>query len=97
VKRVWREVKRGYGDAVKRVEGELYVALTAEAIERLGFREGPAVEGKGVETDAATMTNSVREVRYATVAETLEAFRKIEPLHREAFANSRSKERRSFG
>lgn len=61
--------------------GDVYcVVFSREALAALGLAEGDAVEVRAV----SPAGNEV-EIRYATVEECLEAFRRTEPLHRETY------------
>ena len=61
---------------VERIGERLCVVIPAEAAEEMNLREGAAVEISKV---------SDEEHRYVGVEEAMEAFRRIEPFHRNTF------------
>ena len=66
---------------VQRVGDEYHVVLSAEAIEALHLSDGAEVEVRRVEADP----NRPGTIRYISVEEALDAYRKTLPQHREAY------------
>lgn len=62
------------------MDGEYRVVLSAEVVEALHLTDGAEVE-----VGAAGSSGNQGEHRYASVEESLEAFRKTLPQHREAY------------
>ena len=65
---------------VQRMGDQYCVVLSAEELAGLNLAEGAEVEVRPVGTGATEAG-----YRYASVEESLEAFRKTEPLHRETY------------
>jgi antitoxin component of MazEF toxin-antitoxin module len=65
---------------VQRVDGEYRVVLSAEVVEALHLTDGAEVEVRVRSAGAEG-----RGIRYISVDEALEAYRKTLPQHREAY------------